>query len=72
MSLTAIVIPSRTFRLNGCLCTPYNADFDGDKITLHFPQTQEALAEAWVSMCTKHNLTNPRNGELLVAPIRVI
>ena len=25
------VRPHRTFRLNECVCNPYNADFDGDE-----------------------------------------
>jgi len=28
------VRPWRTFRLNECVCTPYNADFDGDEMNL--------------------------------------
>ena len=39
-------MPHRTFRFNECVCTPYNADFDGDEMNLHLPQTQEAKAEA--------------------------
>jgi DNA-directed RNA polymerase beta' subunit len=32
------------------VCTPYNADFDGDEMNLHLPQTEEARAEALVLM----------------------
>ena len=28
------------FRFNECVCNPYNADFDGDEMNLHLPQTQ--------------------------------
>ena len=31
------VRPYRTFRLNECVCTPYNADFDGDEVRAHAP-----------------------------------
>ncbi len=31
------VMPNRTFRFNECVCTPYNADFDGDEMNIHFP-----------------------------------
>lgn len=32
------VRPWRTFRLNECVCNPYNADFDGDEMNLRmFP-----------------------------------
>ena len=61
---------SRTFRLNECVCTPYNADFDGDEMNLHVPQTQEAKAEALELMGVKHNLATPRNGEPIIAAIQ--
>ena len=43
-------MPHRTFRFNECVCTPYNADFDGDEMNLHLPQTEEAKAEALTLM----------------------
>lgn len=44
------VLQHRTFRFNECICNPYNADFDGDEMNLHLPQTEEARAEALVLM----------------------
>ncbi|KAG7297675.1 hypothetical protein JYU34_018391 [Plutella xylostella] len=67
MSHRARVQPQRTFRFNECVCTPYNADFDGDEMNLHLPQTEEARAEALILMGNKSNLVTPRNGELLIA-----
>ncbi|KXS18584.1 beta and beta-prime subunits of DNA dependent RNA-polymerase [Gonapodya prolifera JEL478] len=67
MSHFAKIRPWRTFRLNECVCTPYNADFDGDEMNLHLPQTEEARAEAMTLMGVKHNLVTPRNGEPLIA-----
>uniref|UniRef100_A0A182WAV4 DNA-directed RNA polymerase subunit n=1 Tax=Anopheles minimus TaxID=112268 RepID=A0A182WAV4_9DIPT len=67
MCHVAKVQPQRTFRFNECACTPYNADFDGDEMNLHLPQTEEARAEAFVLMGNKSNLVTPRNGELLIA-----
>eukprot|EP00123_Amoebidium_parasiticum_P015656 comp23089_c0_seq2/m.37076 comp23089_c0_seq2/g.37076 ORF comp23089_c0_seq2/g.37076 comp23089_c0_seq2/m.37076 type:complete len:1220 (-) comp23089_c0_seq2:406-4065(-) len=63
----ARVMPWRTFRFNECVCGPYNADFDGDEMNLHVPQTEEARAEARTLMATKNNLITPRNGEPLIA-----
>lgn len=57
----------RTFRFNECTCTPYNADFDGDEMNLHLPQTEEARAEALVLMGNVSNLVTPKNGEMLIA-----
>ncbi|XP_076289845.1 DNA-directed RNA polymerase III subunit RPC1-like [Lasioglossum baleicum] len=67
MAHKAKVLQHRTFRFNECVCTPYNADFDGDEMNLHLPQTEEARAEALVLMGNKSNLVTPRNGELLIA-----
>ncbi|KAJ3121996.1 hypothetical protein HK098_003181 [Nowakowskiella sp. JEL0407] len=61
------VRPWRTLRFNECVCTPYNADFDGDEMNVHVPQTEEAKAEAVILMGVKNNLVTPRNGEPLIA-----
>lgn len=67
MSHLVKVRPWRTFRLNECVCTPYNADFDGDEMNLHIPQTEEARAEAITLMGVKNNLATPKNGEPIIA-----
>lgn len=70
MSHRAVIRPWRTFRFNECACTPYNADFDGDEMNLHLPQTEEARTEALHLMGVRHNLVTPRNGQPLVAAIQ--
>src|SRR5689334_12872507 len=62
MAHFAKVKPWRTFRFNECQCAPYNADFDGDEMNLHLPQTEEARSEAIQLMGVKYNLVTPRNG----------
>lgn len=57
----------RTFRLNECICTPYNADFDGDEMNLHVPQTEEARTEAAELMAVRHNLMTPKDGTPIIA-----
>ncbi|CCJ29412.1 unnamed protein product [Pneumocystis jirovecii] len=64
------VRPWKTFRLNECVCNPYNADFDGDEMNLHVPQTEEARAEAIELMSVKNNLVTPRNGDPIIAAIQ--
>lgn len=46
LTLCVKIMPWRTFRFNECVCSPYNADFDGDEMNMHLPQTEEARAEA--------------------------
>lgn len=62
--------PWRTFRLNECVCNPYNADFDGDEMNLHIPQTEEARTEAITLMGVKYNLATPKNGAPIIAAIQ--
>ena len=64
------VRPHRTFRLNECVCNPYNADFDGDEMNLHVPQTEEARTEAIELMGVKYNLVTPKNGEPIISAIQ--
>lgn len=56
------VLPGLTFRLNPAVCAPYNADFDGDEMNLHIPQTEEARAEAETLMSVHTQLISPRYG----------
>ncbi|CAB1345123.1 unnamed protein product [Coregonus sp. 'balchen'] len=39
------ILPWSTFRMNLSVTTPYNADFDGDEMNLHLPQSLETRAE---------------------------
>lgn len=61
----------RTFRFNECVCNPYNADFDGDEMNVHVPQTEEARAEASELMGVMRNLCTPKSGEILIAATQV-
>lgn len=68
MAFRAKIMPWRTLRFNVCACSPFNADFDGDEMNLHLPQTLEAAADAKVLMNILSNLFSPRSGDLIVAP----
>ncbi|HIH15188.1 MAG: DNA-directed RNA polymerase subunit A' [archaeon GW2011_AR17] len=56
------VLPGKSFRLNPSVCNPYNADFDGDEMNLHIPQTEEARAEAEILMEVETQITSPKHG----------
>jgi len=55
------VLPYRTFRLHPAVCIPYNADFDGDEMNIHSPQSEEARAEAKILLDVGKNLMSPRS-----------
>ena len=63
------VLPGRTFRMHPSVCSPYNADFDGDEMNIHSPQTEEARAEAKVLLDVKKNLISPKNNTNLIGCI---
>ena len=56
------VLPYKTFRLNLCVCPPYNADFDGDEMNMHVFQTEESRAEAKSLMRVQEHILSPRFG----------
>jgi len=62
MSHHVRVLPYNTFRLNTAVCAPYNADFDGDEMNMHVPQSEEAIAEADLLMKVSENIISPRFG----------
>ena len=64
------ITPWRTFTLNLCVCAPYNADFDGDEMNLHVPQTVEARTEAELLMLVENNIRSPRFGGPIIGCIQ--
>ncbi len=64
------VLPYKTLRLNTAVCTPYNADFDGDEMNLHVPQSEEAQTEARELLVVEKNIISPRYGAPIIGVIR--
>jgi len=69
MSHYVKVLPYKTFRLNPAVCPPYNADFDGDEMNLHVPQSLEAQAEAKFLMSVDNQILSPRFGGPIIGGI---
>ncbi|RJS48637.1 MAG: DNA-directed RNA polymerase subunit A' [Methanobacterium sp.] len=63
------VLPYKTFRLNLCVCPPYNADFDGDEMNMHVFQTEESRAEAKTLMRVQEHILSPRFGGPIIGGI---
>jgi len=60
------VMPYSTFRLNLSVTSPYNADFDGDEMNLHVPQSEETRAEIKELCLVPLNIVSPqKNGPLM-------
>ena len=63
------VMDGKTFRFNLAVCTPYNADFDGDEMNLHIIQSEEARAEAKILMRVQEHILSPRYGGSVIGGI---
>ncbi len=61
------VLPGKTFRMNFCVTQPYNADFDGDEMNMHIPQTLEAQAEARYLMAVQEQIFSPRDSTAIIS-----
>ncbi len=54
------ILPYSTFRLNLSVTSPYNADFDGDEMNMHVPQTPETRTETREIMMVPRNIVSPQ------------
>ncbi|MDO8509115.1 MAG: hypothetical protein Q7S27_05530 [Nanoarchaeota archaeon] len=69
MSHKVKVLPDRTFKLHPASAAPYNADFDGDEMNIHSPQSEEAQSEARVLLDIDNNIISSKNNTNLVGTI---
>ncbi len=60
------VVPNKAIRMNPMVCKPYNADFDGDEMNIHVPQTQEGMSEARELMYVENQVVSPRHGQPVI------
>ena len=70
MAHEVLIMDGRTFRLNLTVCPPYNADFDGDEMNLHVPQSEEARTEAELLLKVQEHILSPRFGGPILGGIQ--
>ncbi|HVZ58128.1 MAG TPA: DNA-directed RNA polymerase subunit beta', partial [Patescibacteria group bacterium] len=63
-----VLIEGSAIQLHPCVCTGYNADFDGDQMAVHIPLSQKAQEEAIKLMMPSHNLLKPADGSPITLP----
>ncbi|KAI5171360.1 DNA-directed RNA polymerase II subunit RPB1 [Nematocida sp. LUAm3] len=61
MAHRAKVMKYSTFRLNLSVTSPYNADFDGDEMNLHLPQSLPAQTELKELALVEKNIVSPQS-----------
>jgi DNA-directed RNA polymerase II subunit RPB1 len=60
------VLPYSTFRLNVSATRPYNADFDGDEMNMHVPQSIAAATELRYLASVLRNIISPRTSSPII------
>lgn len=63
MAHRARVMKYSTFRLNLSVTAPYNADFDGDEMNLHLPQSIPAQTELKELALVEKNIVSPQSNK---------
>ncbi len=63
-----VLIEGRAIRLHPLVCGGFNADFDGDQMSVHVPLSPEAIAEARILMLASNNVLKPADGYPIVTP----
>ena len=64
------VLPYNTFRLNVSVVSPYNADFDGDEMNAHIPQSYEAACELSEIAAVPHQIITPRHAKPVIGIVQ--
>ena len=63
-----VLVEGHAIKLHPLVCTPFNADFDGDQMAVHLPLSSEAQREAKMLMLASGNLLKPSDGEPVTVP----
>lgn len=64
------ILPGNTFRINTSVCTPYNADFDGDEMNGNAQRKPETRAEAQEIMAVQKNIINSQNSSPIIGLVQ--
>ena len=63
-------VPGLTFRLPLPVTRPFNADYDGDEMNMHVPQSLDAVAEAQTLMAVPYNMVSPSSTAAIISPVQ--
>jgi len=63
-----VLVEGKAIQLHPLVCAAFNADFDGDQMSVHVPLSRKAVEEARHLMLSSRNLLKPADGEPIVGP----
>ncbi|MBR5588508.1 MAG: DNA-directed RNA polymerase subunit beta' [Kiritimatiellae bacterium] len=71
-SFEPVLIEGEAIRLHPMVCTPFNADFDGDQMAVHVPLSVEAQLESRLLMLSTNSIFSPASGDSNKTPTQDI
>ena len=63
-----VLVEGKAIRLHPMVCTPFNADFDGDQMAVHVPLSIEAQMESKLMMLASTSIFSPASGKSVMTP----
>ncbi len=63
-----VLVEGKAIQIHPLVCVAFNADFDGDSMSVHVPLTLEAQLETRALMMSTNNILHPANGEPIICP----
>lgn len=63
-----ILVEGKAIKIHPLVCAAFNADFDGDQMSVHVPLSNKARAEVEELVLSTKNLLSPANGKPIALP----
>lgn len=63
-----ILVEGKAIKIHPLVCSAFNADFDGDTMSVHLPLSERAQEESRQLMLSTKNILSPSNGRPLTVP----
>lgn len=64
------VMPFNTFRISTSVCTSFNADFDGDEMNMHVPQSHTTAVELEKLASVNTQIISPKDAQPIISIVQ--
>ncbi|MFT6765362.1 MAG: DNA-directed RNA polymerase subunit beta' [Alteromonas naphthalenivorans] len=63
-----ILVDGKAIKIHPLVCSAFNADFDGDTMSVHLPLSDKAVKESVELVMSSKNILSPSNGQPVTVP----
>lgn len=64
------LVDVRTIVLNLACVPAFNADFDGDEVTMYVASDKYSIKDCETKLAVHHNIVSPENGSIVIGPVQ--